>query len=66
MTLRGGNTARDAVVQLTKMGLTFVLDRDTGEPIFPVHDNEGWNKLRIVARGPRIQSWVNGHEIEDQ
>ncbi len=27
---------RDAVVQFTKMGLTFVLDRDSGEPIFPV------------------------------
>ena len=38
VTLRSGNTSRDAVVQLTKMGLTFVLDRDTGEPIFPVHD----------------------------
>lgn len=25
-----------AVVQTTKMGLTFVLDRDTGEPLFPV------------------------------
>lgn len=27
---------RDVAVQLTKMGLTFVLDRDTGEPVFPV------------------------------
>ncbi|MDA0349174.1 MAG: DUF1080 domain-containing protein [Verrucomicrobia bacterium] len=27
---------KDVVVQLTKMGLTFVLDRDTGEPVFPV------------------------------
>ncbi len=36
VTLRTGNTSRDAVVQLTKMGLTFVLDRDTGEPLFPV------------------------------
>ena len=36
VTIRQGNAARDAVVQLTKMGLTFVLDRDTGEPIFPV------------------------------
>ncbi len=26
----------DAVVQFTKMGLTFVLDRETGEPLFPV------------------------------
>jgi quinoprotein glucose dehydrogenase len=38
VTLRTGNTSRDAVVQLTKMGLTFVLDRDTGQPLFPVHD----------------------------
>lgn len=27
---------RDVAVQLTKMGFTFVLDRDTGEPVFPV------------------------------
>lgn len=27
--------------------------------------DEGWNQLRIVARGPRIQTWVNGHLIED-
>jgi quinoprotein glucose dehydrogenase len=29
---------RDVAVQLTKMGLTFVLDRDTGEPVFPVEE----------------------------
>lgn len=38
VTLRSGNTARDAVVQLTKMGFTFVLDRDTGQPLFPVQE----------------------------
>jgi quinoprotein glucose dehydrogenase len=27
--------------------------------------DEGWNRLRIVARGPRIQTWVNGQVIED-
>jgi quinoprotein glucose dehydrogenase len=27
--------------------------------------NEGWNKMRIVAKGPRIQTWVNGHQVED-
>ena len=27
--------------------------------------NEGWNKVRIVAQGPRIQTWVNGHPVED-
>lgn len=29
---------RPAVVQTTKMGLTFVLDRETGEPLFPVEE----------------------------
>ena len=32
---RGGRT-RDVVVSATKMGLLFVLDRDTGKPVFPV------------------------------
>jgi quinoprotein glucose dehydrogenase len=27
--------------------------------------DEGWNHLRIVARGPRIQTWVNGNLVED-
>lgn len=30
--------SRDVAVQFTKMGLTFVLDRDTGEPLFPVEE----------------------------
>ena len=38
VTLRTGTSSRDAVVQLTKMGLTFVLDRETGEPLFPVYE----------------------------
>jgi quinoprotein glucose dehydrogenase len=38
VTLRTGTTATDAVVQLTKMGFTFVLDRDTGQPLFPVQE----------------------------
>jgi quinoprotein glucose dehydrogenase len=33
-----------------------------GHPYFV---DEGWNRLRIVARGPRIQTWVNGHAVED-
>ena len=27
--------------------------------------DEGWNKLRIVANGPRIQTWLNGQPVED-
>jgi quinoprotein glucose dehydrogenase len=29
-----------------------------------LHD-EGWNKIRIVAKGDRIQTWVNGQAVED-
>jgi quinoprotein glucose dehydrogenase len=25
----------------------------------------GWNKLRIVAEGPRMRTWVNGNLVED-
>jgi hypothetical protein len=28
------------------------------------HDGQ-WNKYRIVARGPRIQTWINGNKVED-
>ena len=38
VTLRTGTAAKDAVVQLTKMGFAFVLDRDTGRPLFPVQE----------------------------
>jgi quinoprotein glucose dehydrogenase len=38
VTLTLGGKPRDVVVQLTKMGFTFVLDRDTGQPTFPVHE----------------------------
>jgi quinoprotein glucose dehydrogenase len=29
------------------------------------YQNEGWNLLRIVAEGPRMQTWVNGHAVDD-
>ena len=30
------------------------------------HFNDGqWNQYRIVAKGPRIQSWINGEQIAD-
>ena len=27
--------------------------------------NDGWNKFRVIAKGPRIQTFINGHPIED-
>ena len=38
------------------------------EKLADSHDHfisEGWNKVRIVAKGPRMQTYVNGHLIED-
>ena len=30
------------------------------------HFKDGeWNKFRVVAKGPRIQTWINGQPIED-
>lgn len=30
------------------------------------HMKDGhWNKFRVVAKGPRIQTWINGVKIED-
>lgn len=33
-----GGEKKDVAVQFTKMGLTFVLDRETGDPIFPIEE----------------------------
>jgi hypothetical protein len=30
-----------------------------------VFKNEGWNEYRVLADGPRIQTWINGTSIED-
>lgn len=38
MDLRVGGETIPVVVQVTKMGMTFVLHRDTGEPVFPVEE----------------------------
>lgn len=38
VTLRRGGIAIDAVVQPTKNGFIFVLNRDTGDPLFPVEE----------------------------
>jgi quinoprotein glucose dehydrogenase len=36
VTIRKDGKDRDVVIEQTKMGTVFVLDRDTGEPVFPV------------------------------
>jgi len=64
VTLRTGGRTKDVVVQLTKMGLTFVLDRETGEPLFPVTEvpvpgstvpgEQTWPTQPIPSRPPPL------------
>lgn len=40
----------------------------TPESRLKPHDhmkNGDWNKFRVIAKGPRIQTWINGEMIED-
>jgi quinoprotein glucose dehydrogenase len=39
-TINVGGAAHDVVIQGTKQGMVFVLDRDTGKPVFPVEERK--------------------------
>jgi quinoprotein glucose dehydrogenase len=47
------------------LGTNWLSSQEKIEKGHPHFIDEGWNRLRIVANGPRIQTWVNGHPIED-
>jgi quinoprotein glucose dehydrogenase len=51
-TITAEGKRRDVAVQMTKMGLTFVLDRDTGEPVFPVEE-----RPVPASKVPGEQAW---------
>ena len=51
-TIKVDGKNRDVVIQITKMGFIYVLDRDTGEPVFPVTEE------KVPATDmPGEQSW---------
>jgi len=47
------------------MGTNWLTSQQKIQEGHPHFVNDGWNKVRIVARGPRIQTWVNGQPVED-
>jgi quinoprotein glucose dehydrogenase len=47
------------------LGTHWLSDQKTIEKGHNFYQAEGWNQLRIVAEGPRMRSWVNGHLIDD-
>lgn len=42
----------DAVAQATKDGLLFLLDRDTGTPLFPVEERSAWADYQLPGERP--------------
>ena len=72
MRVNHGEREIDAVVQLTKTGLVFVLDRATGEPLFPVEERpvppsdvpgeEAWPTQPFPVKPPPL---VPHHLTED-
>ena len=45
-------------------GLGWLTPQERLVPHKAMRDGE-WNSFRIVAKGPRIQTWINGEAIED-
>ena len=48
-----------------RLGQTGCRRQRRSRPVIIIFVDQGWNKLRIVAHGPRIQTWVNGQAVED-
>lgn len=52
VTVKKDNKTIDAVAQITKQGLIFVFDRETGTPLFPIEE-----RPVAVSKMPGEQSW---------
>ena len=52
ITIRRNGQSTDAVAQLTKQGWIFVLDRETGEPLFPIEE-----RAVPASPMPNEQAW---------
>jgi quinoprotein glucose dehydrogenase len=73
VTVAYGGRMRDAVLQATKTGQLFVLDRDTGEPIVPVSEmpvpasrvagEEAWPTQPQSAIGPLSPQRLAGSDV---
>ncbi len=60
----GKNGAEAGYVYGEATGRGWLTPEDRLKPHKNMKDGE-WNKFRIVAKGPRIQTWINGKQIED-
>ena len=60
----GKNGAEAGYVYGEATGRGWLTPEDRLKPHKNMKDGE-WNKFRIVAKGPRFQTWINGKQIED-
>lgn len=52
VTIKREGKESDAVVQVTKTGYVFVLDRDSGKPLFPVHERPVPHRSSLIGEQP--------------
>lgn len=60
----GPNGAEAGYVYGEATGRGWLTPKDRLKPHKVFKDGE-WNHYRVVAKGPRIQTWINGKQIED-
>ena len=60
----GNNGAEAGYVYGEATGRGWLTPKERLKPHKHFKDGE-WNKYRIIAQGPRIQTWINGQPIED-
>ena len=59
----GGNGAEAGYVYGEATGRGWLYHQDRLKPHKHFKDGE-WNQFRIVAQGPKIETWINGVKIE--
>lgn len=60
----GPNGAESGYVYGEATGRGWLTPKERLKPHKHFKDGQ-WNHYRIVAKGPRIRTWINGHPIED-
>lgn len=60
----GANGSESGYVYGEATGRNWLTPKERLIPHKKLKDGE-WNKYRIVAKGPRIQTWINGESVED-
>jgi len=60
----GADGAESGYIYAEGTGLGWLTPKERLIPHKQFKDGH-WNHYRVVAKGPRIQTWINGHPIED-